>query len=182
MSDLIIEVIRAVLSGFILVFIIRYRRAQNIGSIDGWGYIAAGFAFIFFGMGIDITDNFESLNKFIVIGDTVYQSFLEKVIGFLLGIFLISVGIYKWLPQVVSQIQQTKKALEEAENQVKVLSGLLPICASCKNIRDDNGYWNQIESYIEKHSDAQFSHGLCPECAKELYGGEEWFQKRTRKE
>ena len=59
--------------------------------------------------------------------------------------------------------------LQEALKNVKTLSGLLPICASCKKIRDDQGYWNQIESYLHKHSDAEFSHGICPECAKALY-------------
>jgi membrane protein implicated in regulation of membrane protease activity len=59
--------------------------------------------------------------------------------------------------------------LEDALSKVKTLSGFLPICASCKKIRDDNGYWNQIEAYIQTHSDAEFSHGICPECAKKLY-------------
>ncbi|OGP96328.1 MAG: hypothetical protein A2157_13960 [Deltaproteobacteria bacterium RBG_16_47_11] len=59
--------------------------------------------------------------------------------------------------------------LQAALNKVKTLSGLVPICASCKKIRDDKGYWNQIESYIEKHSTAEFSHGMCPECSKKLY-------------
>ena len=59
--------------------------------------------------------------------------------------------------------------LQEALSQVKTLSGLLPICASCKKVRDDGGYWNQIEVYLQKHSEAQFSHGLCPQCAVELY-------------
>jgi hypothetical protein len=52
---------------------------------------------------------------------------------------------------------------------VKSLSGLLPICASCKKIRDDKGYWSQVESYIQKHSDATFTHGICPDCVKKLY-------------
>jgi ABC-type phosphate/phosphonate transport system substrate-binding protein len=59
--------------------------------------------------------------------------------------------------------------LNDALNKVKTLKGLLPICASCKKIRDDKGYWNQIEEYIEDHSDAQFTHGICPECKKKLY-------------
>jgi two-component system sensor histidine kinase VicK len=59
--------------------------------------------------------------------------------------------------------------LQEAIAKVKVLSGMLPICASCKNIRDDQGYWKQIESYIQEHSEAEFTHGLCPECAHKLY-------------
>jgi hypothetical protein len=59
--------------------------------------------------------------------------------------------------------------LQKALKEVKALRGLLPICSSCKKIRDDKGYWNQIEAYIGKHSEAQFSHGLCPDCAKKLY-------------
>jgi PAS domain S-box-containing protein len=53
--------------------------------------------------------------------------------------------------------------------EVKVLKGFIPICASCKQIRDDQGFWAQIESYITRHSDVQFSHGICPDCAKKLY-------------
>ncbi len=59
--------------------------------------------------------------------------------------------------------------LEEALAKVKKLSGLLPICAGCKKIRDDNGYWNQIELYLKEHSDAIMTHSICPECAKKYY-------------
>lgn len=65
-----------------------------------------------------------------------------------------------------------KKALKE----VKILGGLLPICASCKKIRDDKGYWNQLEDYIQKHSEAEFSHSVCPDCAKKLYPELELFK------
>jgi len=59
--------------------------------------------------------------------------------------------------------------LQKALSEVKALSGLLPICSSCKKIRDDKGYWNQIEAYIRDHSEANFSHSICPECAQKLY-------------
>ena len=59
--------------------------------------------------------------------------------------------------------------LREALTQVKTLSGFLPICASCKNIRDDTGYWQQIESYLSEHSDVEFTHGICPDCVAKLY-------------
>jgi len=59
--------------------------------------------------------------------------------------------------------------LQEALKKVRTLGGLIPICASCKKIRDDQGYWSQIESYIRTHSEAEFSHSICPECAKQLY-------------
>lgn len=59
--------------------------------------------------------------------------------------------------------------LQEAFARIKVLSGFIPICASCKKIRDDQGYWNQLEAYIQSHTEAQFSHGICPDCAVALY-------------
>ena len=71
------------------------------------------------------------------------------------------------------QMEQERKKLigdlQEALAKVKLLSGLLPICSSCKNIRDEEGYWHQVEAYIRDHSEADFSHGLCPKCAHELY-------------
>ena len=80
---------------------------------------------------------------------------------------------------IARDITQRKEAEEEREelisklqialDNIKTLKGMLPICANCKKIRDDEGYWNQIEMYIGKHSDAEFSHSICPECAKILY-------------
>ena len=66
-------------------------------------------------------------------------------------------------------LQQKNAQLEEALNKIKTLSGLIPICASCKNIRDDQGYWHKLEAYIQDHAEVEFSHGLCPDCAKKLY-------------
>lgn len=59
--------------------------------------------------------------------------------------------------------------LQNALAQVKTLSGMLPICSGCKKIRDDQGYWKRIETYISEHSEAQFSHGICPDCAKKFF-------------
>jgi hypothetical protein len=59
--------------------------------------------------------------------------------------------------------------LQTALARVKLLSGLLPICANCKSIRNDQGYWKQLESYISSHSEATFSHGICPACLHKLY-------------
>lgn len=66
-------------------------------------------------------------------------------------------------------IEAHNKELQEALTQVKLLSGLLPICMNCKKIRDDEGYWQQVEVYIRNHSEADFSHGICPECKTQLY-------------
>jgi PAS domain S-box-containing protein len=68
--------------------------------------------------------------------------------------------------------------LREAMENVKTLKGFIPICAKCKKVRDDQGYWNQIEKYISEHSDALISHGICPECAEVLYGNEDWYQRK----
>ncbi len=59
--------------------------------------------------------------------------------------------------------------LQEALEQIKTLKGIVPICANCKQIRDDEGFWQQVESYVEKHTEAQFSHGICPVCVEKLY-------------
>jgi DNA-binding response OmpR family regulator len=76
----------------------------------------------------------------------------------------VSVGVR--VAELQMSLAERVRELEAALAKVKTLSGLLPICASCKKIRDDKGYWTQIESYIRHHSEAEFSHGFCPECAK----------------
>ncbi len=68
-----------------------------------------------------------------------------------------------------AELNRQKVELEKALSKVKQLGGLLPICSSCKKIRDDKGYWNQIETYISEHSEADFSHSLCPDCLQQLY-------------
>jgi ABC-type amino acid transport substrate-binding protein len=67
--------------------------------------------------------------------------------------------------------------LKKALAKVRTLSGLLPICAKCKKIRDDRGYWSQIETYLSQHADVDFSHGLCPDCMETLYSGQIWYEK-----
>lgn len=78
--------------------------------------------------------------------------------------------------QTEEERERLVRELQAAVSKVKQLSGLLPICSSCKRIRDDNGYWNQIELYIHEHSDAEFTHGICDECGMKLYP-EQWKQK-----
>jgi len=69
----------------------------------------------------------------------------------------------------VSRLEKTTERLQGALDSIKTLEGLLPICANCKNIRDDNGYWHQVEVYIRNNSKAEFSHSICPTCAQKLY-------------
>ena len=67
------------------------------------------------------------------------------------------------------ELEKTVKELRSANETIKTLKGLIPICAECKKVRDDKGYWQQIEIYIRDHSDADFTHGFCPDCIKKLY-------------
>jgi len=66
-------------------------------------------------------------------------------------------------------LEMTITELRRALSEIKTLRGIVPICASCKKIRDDKGYWSQVEVYVCEHSEAQFSHGICPDCVKKLY-------------
>jgi len=79
-----------------------------------------------------------------------------------------------------ADLKVSNNDLKSALKQIKTINGLLPICASCKKIRDDKGYWEQIEKYVEEHSDAQFSHGICPQCADKLYGDQDWYKKNSK--
>jgi hypothetical protein len=104
--------------------------------------------------------------------DEVFTAFIVLTIG--LSIF----SFRRWREQVREHIDlmrlmvEQKKMiveLQEANEKIKILGGFLPICSHCKKIRDDEGYWQQVEKYISEHSEARFSHGVCPNCAKEHY-------------
>lgn len=71
--------------------------------------------------------------------------------------------------KLYEQLDQRNRELEKAIEEIKILRGILPICSKCKKVRDDSGYWNQIEAYIQSRTEAQFSHSICPECARILY-------------
>ena len=128
------------------------------------------------------------LSVFITIG-LFYLSDIEIVFRYvILGAIvplLVAPPIIYYCGKLIVKIAKTEERLrertaklEKALSEIKQLSGLLPICASCKEIRDDKGYWNQIESYIRDHSEAEFSHSVCPECAKQMYGDQDWFDER----
>lgn len=77
--------------------------------------------------------------------------------------------------QIEKERENLLNSLKKALDEIKSLKGIVPICSHCKKIRDDKGFWNQLELYIEKHSDASFSHGMCPGCMDEVYGKEDWY-------
>ena len=102
----------------------------------------------------------------------VFKAFSVSMLPWSLAFMILSGFIGMFLGKIRQADKEKSKIIVELHNtldEVKTLSGFLPICASCKKIRDDKGYWNQIEAYISEHSEAEFSHGICPECCKKLY-------------
>lgn len=91
----------------------------------------------------------------------------------------VELGIYR--ARVESEKEALIKDLRKALSEIKTLKGFLPICSHCKKVRDDKGYWNQIESYIRDHSEVEFSHGICEECSDQKYSEEIWYQKMKNK-
>ena len=79
------------------------------------------------------------------------------------------VGVGRRMVELQSSLTDKIEELRRALEHIRTLRGIVPICASCKKIRDDEGYWNEVEAYLQAHSEAEFSHSLCPQCARSLY-------------
>jgi len=88
---------------------------------------------------------------------------------FFVGILFGTMLFVKLTNPIVTGYNETVAQLESAQEEVKTLRGILPICSYCKKIRDDEGIWNQVEEYVQKRSDANFSHGICPECVQRYF-------------
>jgi PAS domain-containing protein len=116
------------------------------------------------------TDHFEWMHKRIDTGETFPAEVLLSAME-LDGKPVLQAVVRDITARKQNEVERNQliQDLHDALANVKSLSGLLPICASCKKIRDDKGYWSQVESYVEKHSDATFTHGICPDCIKKLY-------------
>ena len=78
-------------------------------------------------------------------------------------------------------IRDHQGELDEAQGTITALSGFLPICSKCKSIRNDEGYWKEVEQFIEAHTELVFSHGMCEKCANELYGDQGWYKRYKEK-
>ncbi len=153
-------------------------KQRTVGPItDRWGTLVTSLIPInnpdtneliaVLGMDIDIKDWKNEINSQISLPISLTISIV------LLLILLLILNRNRQIVQ--EQYNEKNKYAEELQQSikhVKILQGLLPICALCKKIRDDKGYWNSIESYIEKHSNAQFTHGLCDDCIEKFYGEE----------
>jgi len=100
--------------------------------------------------------------------DVDAQDWRQSILSHCVEPFMVTL-LLAFLVLLLAARERTLRLLRKANAEVKTLTGLLPICCNCKKIRDDGGYWRQIEVYMQAHSNAEFSHGICPECAKKLY-------------
>ncbi len=119
MNDIIIEIIRAGITGAIFIYLLFTGRKEKIGRQKGWYCILVGFALLLLGMIVDITDNFPSLDKYVVIGDTEYEAMFEKVVGYLGGFLFLAIGFRKWIPTVIA-LDKAKLSLVKASNELEL--------------------------------------------------------------
>lgn len=112
-----------------------------------------------------VAANLNAYNTYISVWVSAFIAF-SVVLG--LVVFLVG-SINQTLNSKLIDLKRMYKNLQKAKDEIKTLRGIIPICSFCKKIRDDRGYWNQIEAYIQDHSEASFSHGLCKDCAKRHY-------------
>ena len=117
MSDIVLEVIRATILLYVVFYLLKTGKKRKELCRSGWGFVIAGFGLLLFGNIVDVTDNFESLNRFIVIGDTPTQAFLEKMVGFMGGFLLLAVGLVRWIPTITG-VEQIKQLNEELEKKI----------------------------------------------------------------
>lgn len=117
MTDILMESTGALFAGIILWVLTYNMFLKHAHQLPGSKLILIGFGLIFFSMLIDITDNFPQLNYLVVIGDTETEAFLEKVVGTLFGLLLLSIGFYLWLPSII-KLQQTQKELKSLNDQL----------------------------------------------------------------
>lgn len=133
-----------------------------------WGLVALGFC----GMALR-----RAMNLFaaLTLGDSpVLLSLPFEVLGLATSVLMLwgvaMVGpVFREAQAARASAEQTAQELQSAMDNIKVLHGILPTCAWCKKIRDDAGQWHQIEEYVRQRTEAEFSHGICPDCMKRLY-------------
>lgn len=121
MSDVFLELFRALVLLMLVVFLWRFGAEKALIATHGWRMILIGFLLILFGSFLDITDNFESLNPYIVVGDTKTQAFLEKVVGYLFGYILLTAGLVRWAPTVEALMKKEVSNCKAAEDRSHLL-------------------------------------------------------------
>lgn len=128
MFNLAIDVFRAMITGAIFLYLRSLRRKENGRFHKGWIFVPIGFGLIFFGSLMDITDNFPYLNKYVLVGNTRYEEFLEEVIGYFFGFVFVGIGFWKWIPSILTLRKEEsalKKEKEELQLKIKELTAEL---------------------------------------------------------
>jgi hypothetical protein len=161
---------------FVIIMLTSAKLFKNITKKNKTLYIATGLIYSMYG-GVLLSRSFAWLINppTGLLSSEIYQQlylFLLLIFETGLGIAILMMNSQRLELDLMASrdnLQETVLKLQAAMDEVKTLSGLLPICASCKKIRDDKGYWSQIDMYIQEHSEIKFSHGICPECMQKLY-------------
>jgi|GEM_PF-2212302 len=172
MADIIIKLFQAIILVFILFTLMHVENIRKIYNVKGLQMILFGFALLLFGTVIDIVSHLSELDRAVMIDNISIIEIIRKVFSYLLGFIFLSIGIWQWFHRIEEQnIKTSENVLESQKNEKdeKTLEGVLVVCASCKKILVRKGFWEQIEDYITRYSEARFSHTICPKCAKQLY-------------
>ena len=119
MFNIGIDILRAAIVGAIFLYLRSMRGKERFRLGKGWILILIGFGFIFFGSLLDITGNFPGLNKYIILGNTKYEDFLQEVVGYLFGFVFVAIGFWKWMPAILA-LRQEKTALKKSEEELRL--------------------------------------------------------------
>ena len=119
MFDIGIDILRGAIVGAIFLYLRSMRGRKQFHLRKGWILILIGFGLIFFGSVVNITDHFPSLNKFVIIGKTKYQDFLEEVVGYLFGCISLAIGFWKWMPAILA-LREEEVALKKSKQELRL--------------------------------------------------------------
>jgi len=117
--NLSIDIFRALITCAVFLYLRSLRRKEDVRIHKGWIFVPIGFGLILFGSLLDITDNFPSLNKYVLIGDTKYEEFLEEVIGYFFGFVFVGIGFWKWIPSILA-LRKEEKALKQEKEELQL--------------------------------------------------------------
>ena len=119
MFNLSIDIFRALITCAIFLYLRSLRRKEDVRIHKGWIFVPIGFGLILFGSLLNITDNFPSLNKYVLIGDTKYEEFLEEVIGYFFGLVFVGIGFWRWIPSILA-LRKEEKALKQEKEELQL--------------------------------------------------------------
>lgn len=182
MNDLVLESIRAAILLYMLIYLVKAGMKRRELCRKGWSFIIAGFGLLFFANVMDITDNFESLNRFVVIGDTPAQAFLEKMVGFSCGFLLLTIGLVRWIPTIkgvehhkkrnkelkkdITEHKQIEEEISQERENLKAIFDAVPVCMMLVDVNIVIRNVNNVLSKLVDKNESQLigvqpGDGLC---------------------